>query len=286
MQVGRTPEYQQILYDVDDPVATIALNRPQVLNAWTNEMGVELRDALGRAVDDPRVVGIVLTGAGRGFCAGADMSLLAELSDTAGGSAFEDDSVMPGEASWGADLRGVYTYLLSVPKPIVCAVNGPVVGMGMPIVLACDLRFMNADTFISTGFAQRGLIAEWGTSWLLSRLIGPAHAMDLLCSARRVGGAEAERIGLVNRSVPAGELLDAARGYVRMLARTASPTSMAVIKRQIYTELHAGLAEAQARADELMRASFARADFAEGIAAFKERREPRFARRGMGSPAV
>jgi enoyl-CoA hydratase/carnithine racemase len=280
--------YEQILYEVDDPVATITLNRPEALNAWTDTMAGEVRDAVGRAEHDQSVVGIVLTGAGRGFCAGADMNRLSALSgaDGGGGTAGQETSTpfteasvpKPGDESWGEDLRGTYTYFLSVPKPIVAAINGPVAGMGVPIALACDLRFMNEATVLTTSFAQRGLVAEWGLSWLLTRLVGPAHALDLLFTARRVGGAEAARIGLVNRALPADEVLAAAQDYVRELARTSSPTSMAIMKRQVYTELHAGLGAAERNALALMRDSFERPDFAEGVASYKERRDPKFPR--------
>ena len=280
-------EYEQIRYDVDDPVATITLNRPESLNAWTDVMADEVRDAVGRAAADPAVVGIVLTGAGKGFCAGADMKNLANLSgaDGGGGASAAEGRLLsgarrpaPGEESWGEDLRGTYTYMLSVPKPIIGAINGPVAGMGVPIVLGCDLRFMNVDTVITTSFAQRGLIAEWGLSWLLTRLVGPSHALDLLYTARKVRGDEAERIGLVNRALPADEVLPAAQDYVRQLATTSSPASMAVMKRQVYTELHAGLGAAERRSIELMAESFGRPDFAEGVRSFLERRPPDFPR--------
>jgi enoyl-CoA hydratase/carnithine racemase len=280
--------YAEILYDVDDPVATITLNRPEALNAWTDTMAGEVRDALGRAEHDPAVVGIVLTGAGRGFCAGADMKRLSVLSGAGGGgdgetvlsegTSLERSTPMPGDESWGEDLRGSYTYLMSVPKPIVAAINGPVAGMGVPIALACDLRFMNDATVLTTSFAQRGLVAEWGLSWLLARLVGPANALDLLYSARRVDGAEAARMGLVNRALPAEEVLPAAQDYVRELARTSSPTSMAIMKRQVYTELHAGLGAAERNAVKLMRESFDRPDFGEGVASYLERRDPKFPR--------
>jgi enoyl-CoA hydratase/carnithine racemase len=281
--------YEQIRYEVDDPVATITLNRPEALNAWTDTMAGEVRDAVGRAERDQAVVGIVLTGAGRGFCAGADMNRLSALSGVDGGAEaaagseaptpFTERSVpKPGDESWGDDLRGTYTYFLSVPKPIVAAINGPVAGMGVPIALACDLRFMNEATVLTTSFAQRGLVAEWGLSWLLTRLVGPAHALDLLYSARRVDGAEAARIGLVNRALPADGVVAAAQGYVRELARTSSATSMAIMKRQVYTELHAGLGAAERNAIELMRESFDRPDFAEGVASYIERRDPKFPR--------
>ena len=287
-----SPEYSEILYEVDDPVATITLNRPAQLNAWTETMANEVRDAVGRAERDPHVVGIVLTGAGKGFCAGADMNRLSSLSgaDGGGGATGADAGAgaaprrsrppppTPGDESWGDDLRGTYTYLLSVPKPIVGAINGAVAGMGVPIVLSCDVRFMNQDAVLTTSFAQRGLVAEWGLSWLLARLVGPAHALDLLYTARKVKGEEAARIGLVNWALPAEDVLTAAQNYVRDLAMTSSPTSMAIMKRQVYSELHAGLGQAERNAIELMQESFGRPDFAEGVRSFLERRPPDFPR--------
>ena len=279
-------DYEDILYAVEDPVATITLNRPQALNAWTQTMAREVRAAVGRAERDPAVVGIVITGAGRGFCAGADMNDLSALSNVNQEAAAvpfaEPDAPPPGDPSWGDDLRGTYTYLLSVPKPIIAAINGPVAGMGVPIALACDLRFMSESAVLTTSFAQRGLVAEWGLSWLLTRLVGPSHALDLLFSARRVDGAEAFRLGLVNRTVPADQTLTAAQDYIRELARGSSPTSMAVMKRQVYTELHAGLGVAERHAIELMLESFGRPDFKEGVASFLERRDPQFGRLGSG----
>jgi len=279
-------DYEDILYAVEDPVATITLNRPQALNAWTQRMAREMRDAVGRAERDPAVVGIVITGAGRGFCAGADMNDLSALSNVdqeAAAQPFaEPDAPPPGDPSWGDDLRGTYTYLLSVPKPIIAAINGPVAGMGVPIALACDLRFMSESAVLTTSFAQRGLVAEWGLSWLLTRLVGPSHALDLLFSARRVDGAEAFRLGLVNRTVPAGQTLTEAQDYVRELARGSSPASMAVMKRQVYEQLHAGLGPAERDAQRLMVASFGRPDFKEGVASFLERRDPQFGRLGSG----
>ena len=284
--------YEHILFEIDDPVAIITLNRPEALNAWTQTMANEVRDAVGRAERDPGVVGIVLTGAGKGFCAGADMKGLSAISgaDGGGGAARPEgaapfaggDVPMPGDPSWGDDLRGTYTYLLSVPKPVVGAINGAVAGMGVPIVLSCDIRIMNEAAVLTTSFAQRGLVAEWGLSWLLTRLVGPSHALDLLYTARKVRGDEAYRIGLVNRVVPAEEVLSTAVDYVRDLAMSSSPTSMAVMKRQVYSELHAGLGAAERNAMEFMRESFNRPDFAEGVKSFLERRPPDFPRLGAG----
>src|SRR5262249_18494258 len=117
-----------------------------------------------------------------------------------------------GDASWGDDLRGTYTYLMSVPKPIVAAINGPIAGMAVPSARACDLRFMTRDAVLTVAFSQRGLIAEWGVGWLLPRLVGSGAALDLLFSSRKVDGAECERIGLVNRAVD-GDVVEVAREY-------------------------------------------------------------------------
>jgi enoyl-CoA hydratase/carnithine racemase len=279
--------YEHILFEIEDPVAIITLNRPEQLNAWTQTMANEVRDAIGRAEADPHVVGIVLTGAGKGFCAGADMKGLAAASgaDGGGGRSGAPDVVnptkeapAPGDPSVGDDLRGTYTYFMSVPKPIIAAINGAVAGMGVPIVLGCDLRFMNENAVITTSFSQRGLVAEWGLSWLLTRIVGPSNALDLLYTSRKVKGEEAARIGLVNRSLPGEDVLPAAIDYIRDLAIGSSPASMAAMKRQVYRDLNQNLGPAQDEALELMKASFTRPDFAEGVKSFLERRPPEFPR--------
>jgi enoyl-CoA hydratase/carnithine racemase len=275
------PTYQEILYEVDDPVATITLNRPEALNAWTDRMGAEVRHAVAAAEHDPRVVGIVITGAGRGFCAGADMKRLSKLSEGGefGGSPADDVAADPGDPEFGEDLRGgVHTYLLSVPKPVIAAINGPVAGMGVPIALACDLRFMAEDGVLMTAFSQRGLIAEWGISWLLPRLVGTAVTLDLLFSSRKISGVEAASLGVVNAALPRDQVLAHAQQYVRDLAETSSPTSMAIMKRQVYQQSHAGLLAAEQEAQKLMVESFGRPDFAEGLRSFHEKRPPKFER--------
>jgi enoyl-CoA hydratase/carnithine racemase len=278
--------YEQILFEVDDPVAIITLNRPEALNAWTAQMANEVRDAVGRAERDPHVVGIVLTGAGKGFCAGADMKGLAAASGADGSGTSgapdvvspRDETPVPGDPSAGEDLRGTYTYFMSVPKPVVAAINGPVAGMGVPIALACDLRFMNQDAVLTTSFAQRGLVAEWGLSWLLSRLAGPSHALDLLFTARKVKGDEAARIGLVNRALPADEVLPAAVDYIRDLAIGSSPASLAAMKLQVWRDLNQSFGRAHEDGLALMKESFNRPDFAEGVKSYLERRPPDFPR--------
>ena len=272
--------YQQISYEVTDPVATITLDRPQVLNAWTTRMGAEVKHALAQAEEDGRVVGIVLTGAGRGFCAGADLNDLKSISE--GRRDVDDDPELaadPGDAAM-ASFRGTYTYVASLRKPVIAAINGPVAGMAVPIALACDLRFASDRASFTTSFSRRGLVAEWGISWLLPRLVGTAHALDLLFSARKIDPAEAERIGLVNRVMPHDELLPFVRAYVEELAANCSPASMAIMKRQVWQHWTAALDGAEQEAVRLMLESFGRPDFREGVMSFMEKRPPRFRRIG------
>jgi enoyl-CoA hydratase/carnithine racemase len=272
--------FQEIRYEVDEPLATIALHRPEVLNAWTDRMAAEVRHALAQAESDRRVVAIALTGAGRGFCAGADLKRLKGLSqgEGLGLEIPEELAADPGDPELGPDFRGTYTYLLSIRKPVIAAINGPAAGLALPIALACDLRFASDRASFTTSFSRRGLVAEWGIAWLLPRVVGPAHALDLLFSARRIDAAEAERIGLVNRVLPHEELLPFVRDYVRELAANCSPTSIAIMKRQVYQQLHAALGPSEREAVQLMLESFKRPDFREGVLSFLEKRPPRFER--------
>ncbi|MEP1123525.1 MAG: enoyl-CoA hydratase-related protein [Ilumatobacter sp.] len=282
--------YEQIEYDVTDPVATITLNRPEALNAWTGAMGKEVDDALSRAASDRRVVGIVITGRGRAFCAGADMNTLDDLSSAGSGASSEDGDGASGDLIAAAggqeptdqdgEFTGQFPFLLTIDKPIIAAVNGAVAGMAYPFSLCCDMRIGTPNSLFLTAFAQRGLIAEWGLSFLLPRLVGPAVALDLLMSSRRVTGEEARSLGLLNEVVEPDELLPWCNEYITNLAQRCSPASIAVMKRQVYTELYVGLGAAERHAGQLMGESFGRPDFREGVTSFLEKRAPEFARIG------
>ena len=276
--------YETIRYDVEDPVALITLDRPEAMNAWTDRMDREIRDAIARAEADRAVVGIIITGAGRAFCAGADMNLLSDLSSNGGNSDGGGAALADAEGrteSDAGDFDGRFPYLMMTSKPIIAAINGAVAGMAFPFSLCCDLRVGTANSLFLTAFAQRGLIAEWGLSWLLPQLVGPSVALDLLMSSRRVMGPEARELGLLNHMVDdPDELIPYCRNYITDLAQRCSPTSMAIMKRQVYTNLHRGLGAAEAEATRLMVESFNRPDFAEGVQSFIQKRPPEFGRLG------
>lgn len=271
--------YEQILYEAKDRVATVTLNRPEKLNAWTGVMGREVRQAMDEAARDESVRVIILTGAGRGFCAGADMQLLSGIVDA--GTVRESDerparSASAADASMRADFRGPYAYFPTVPKPIIAALNGATAGLGLVIALYCDLRIAADAAVFTTAFSRRGLIAEHGVSWMLPRLVGLQHGLDLLLSARKISAAEALAMGLVSQVRPAASLMDDVRAYARELADLVSPRSIRVMKRQIWEAQFQSLAEATAVAGEEMTLSFTSEDFKEGVAHFVEKRPPRF----------
>jgi enoyl-CoA hydratase/carnithine racemase len=269
---------QEIQYTVSRRVATIALNRPDKLNAWTRIMEQEVRQAMQEAAGDDHVRVIVLTGAGRGFCAGADMSLLQSVVER-GLHPLPDAAAADGQPEGSgsrADFERQYSYFPAIPKPVIAAINGPAVGLGLVLAMFCDIRFASEDAKFGTAFARRGLIAEYGLAWLLPRVIGHAHAMDILLSARIFGAQEALRLGLVNQVFSAADFSDKVYAYATDLAECVSPRSMRVIKRQVYEAMFQTLGQALDTSTEEMRASLQCEDFKEGVAHFIEKRAPAF----------
>jgi enoyl-CoA hydratase/carnithine racemase len=278
--------YQDILYDVKERIATITLNRPDRLNAYTDRMAQSIRHAMADATKDPNVRVIVLTGAGRGFCAGADMDVLQGIQKQGGereASRAEGDIGEAFVSKYGPSLDAEFTdmrrfsYFMRTKKPIIAAINGPAAGIGLILTLYADMRFVSDKAVLTTSFAQRGLIAEHGISWLLPRLVGTANALDLLLSARKISPQEALAMGLVNKVFAADTFMENVTAYARLLADTVSPRSMAVMKAQVWKSYFQTFGEALEIADAEMPPSFKWPDFKEGVSHFLEKRAPKFA---------
>jgi len=272
-----TKIYEDILYSVEDGVAVITLNRPDKLNAWRGEMDRDVRAAMREASDDPAVKVIILTGAGKGFCAGADMNLLQTIQS---GDARVSRSVVNSHEPWdktaNENFQKQYSWFPAVQKPIIAAINGAAAGLGLIMALYCDIRFASDTAKFTTAFSRRGLIAEHGISWLLPRLIGFANAADLLYSARVITASEAKDMGLVSRVIPAADFEREAIAYARMLAAEVSPRSLREMKREIWNAQFQTLGQAIESANGDMAVSFKSEDFKEGVAHYVEKRAPKF----------
>jgi enoyl-CoA hydratase/carnithine racemase len=251
-------------------VLLLTLNRPERLNAWTDDLERRYYQLLEGAEADPEVRAIVVTGAGRGFCAGADME---DLRSAATG-AFDTER---------PERERPRFYPMTIRKPVVAAINGAAVGLGLVEALYCDLRFCTPQAKLSTIFARRGLVAEYGVSWILTRLVGPGTALDLLLSGRTVLGEEALRLRLVDRLSEPDRVVEDAVAYAQELARYSSPWSMAAMKAQLLADASRDFQASFYAAQQLMVESFRRTDVEEGVRSFMERREPAFA--GLEPPA-
>ncbi|ORV41187.1 enoyl-CoA hydratase [Mycolicibacter engbaekii] len=256
-----------VLYDVRDGVGLITFNRPERLNSWGPDIAAGCYAAIDRAEADPAVRAIVLTGTGRGFCAGADLG--------GGAQTGPDTDVADTDVSELVGDRPPH-FLTELRKPVIAAVNGSCVGIGLTHALMCDVRFAAAGAKFATAFTRRGLVAEHGITWMLPRLVGMGAAMDLLLSGRTFLAEEARELGLVNHVVAPEQLLERAMAYARDIAENCSPASLAVIKGQVYRDALDDVAAVSARAEALMYESLARPDLIEGITSFFEKRPPNF----------
>jgi len=254
---------EKVLLEKRGQVAYVTINRPERLNACDQETYGTLAATWAALQDDDKIRVGMLTGAGeRAFCAGSDI---------------REDSFGQGDR---VPDNGLFPVMHAARKPIIAAINGPVAGLGFAISLFADMRFASDRAVFTTAFSQRGLIAEWGISWILTRLVGPAHALDLLFSSRKFDAAEAARIGLVNRVLPDAELLPFVKEYAREMAANCSPRSIAIMKRQVYQHMTESLEHAQRDSVQLMFESFKAPDFKEGVTSFMEKRPPQFDRIG------
>jgi enoyl-CoA hydratase/carnithine racemase len=256
-----TDTYPAVLSEIADGILTITLNRPDKGNAWNGPMARGYFGLLETAARSPDVRAIIVTGAGTAFCVGGDGGKLQDVAAT-------------GDIKSATDQP--YWFPLSIGKPIIAAINGACFGIGLQQALVSDIRFASEDAKFSTAYAKRGLVAEMGMSWLLPRLVGTGHTTDLLLSARLVRAAEAERIGLVNRVVPAADLLGEARAYAEMLVKTCSPFSMRAMKQQMFEDLTKHFLDSFEHSKAMLDQAFLAPDFKEGMASWQEGRPPKF----------
>jgi len=251
------------LFDLKDGIATITLNRPERMNAWTAQMGVELNAHLLNCDEDDAVRAVVVTGAGRAFCAGADLER--------GGETFAGG----GNEGGGRPARTIQPW--EVRKPIIAAINGPAVGVGMTLPLQYDMRIAATDAKLGFLFVRRGVMTELSSTWILPRLVGIARAADLLLSGRIVLGEQAAALGLVNEAVPANEVLARAKSIAREIAENCAPVSVALTKRMIWEHLGGPPpVEVAKREAKALYALGKMADAREGVTSFLEKRKPRW----------
>ena len=271
-----------VLFDLlDSGVAVVTLNRPERLNAWGGGLAGAFYRCMDRAESDPAVRVVVVTGSGRAFCAGADMGDLDTISgasESTGGQGRSDRGGGTAEATDVTKLVGERHphFVTSMRKPIIAAINGACAGIGLTQALMCDVRFAAAGAKFTTAFARRGLIGEYGISWILPRVVGWSAALDLLLSGRTFYADEAAELGLVKEVVAPEDLMPRALAYAQDIATHCAPSSLAVIKRQLYGDALRDMVATSTHAEKLMHESMQRPDFIEGITAFFEKRPPSF----------
>jgi 2-(1,2-epoxy-1,2-dihydrophenyl)acetyl-CoA isomerase len=259
--------YESILYEPHDHILTITLNRPDKLNAFTHTLLDELTHAFSQAEADSSVRVIVLTGAGRGFCAGQDLAYAVE------------EGALDEQFSFAQHLRAHYDPLIlgmrACPKPIIAAVNGVAAGAGMSLTLACDYRIAVDTASFTQAFVKIGLIPDSGSTWLLPRLIGLTRALDMMLTGRKVDAAQALEWGIVNRIVPADQLMETVYQLAAEFA-AAPTTTIGLIKQSVEFAAHSTLEAALGKEAELQDLAGKTADYREGVTAFLEKRPPHF----------
>jgi enoyl-CoA hydratase/carnithine racemase len=256
--------YQHILFAVEEGVATITLNRPERLNAFHFPLGAELESAYARCDADDAIRAVILTGAGKAFCAGADMG--------GGGKTFDDVEGSRRAADPGTGGRRLAAF--QVRKPVIAAINGHAVGVGLTLAMHCDLRLVATDAKLAFAFVRRGIIPELGSHSILPRVIGFSRAADLLLSGRTIRGEEAAALGLASEALPAEAVVPRAQEWARDVAVNAAPASVAIAKRLLWEGVTETPRETMAKEKSLLEWAGKQADAAEGVRSFLERRPP------------
>lgn len=267
-------ELKAVKYEVSERIATITLNRPHRMNAWTGRMHTEYREVLDRAERDASVRAVIVTGEGKGFCVGADSKALEGHVEKGG---YDPGTHGPlAQPGFGVreEFDASFAFHFGLSKPVIAAMNGPAAGVGLALACYADIRFAVPGVKFTTAHGKLNLPAEFGLSWLLPRMIGLARANDLLLTSRIFMSEEAEALGIVNRLVGPDRLMEETRAYARDMIESVSPGSLRETRRQIYADLHrdvgASVRESEALVDEMMK----QPDYVEGVNAFLEKRKP------------
>ena len=269
-------ELKNTAYEIRDRVATIWLDRPHRMNAWTGRLHTEYRHLIERANNDLEVGAIVVTGRGRGFCVGGDSEALAGHSERGSYDAgVAADIARPG---YGVNTHfdATFAYHFGLSKPVIAAINGPAAGIGLALACFADVRFAVPGVKFTTAHGKLNLPAEYGLSWMLPRIVGLGRANDLLLTSRVFWSDEAERIGFVNQLHDAEVLVSAAQAYATDLIESVSPESLRQTRWQVYQDLHGSVAESVNHSEQLLEAMMRDDDYREGVKAFLEKRKPKW----------
>lgn len=267
-------ELKNTEYEVDDGIATIWLNRPHRMNAWTGRLHTEYRHLLAQAEDDPSVQAIIVSGRGKGFCVGGDAQALADHSERGSYDAgVGDDLAMPG---WGVapEFDAAFAYHFGLSKPVIAAMNGPAAGVGLALACFADIRFAVPGAKFTTAHGKLNLPAEYGLSWMLPKIMGLGRANDILLTSRVFLADEAYQLGFVNRLVAPEALMSECYAYARELITSVSPNSLRQTRWQIYRDLHRDVASSVVESEVLLNEMMGEANYKEGVAAFIEKRPP------------
>lgn len=271
-------EFSDIIYETSDRIATITMNRPDKSNAWTPRMGNEMKSAMQEADRDDSLRVIIVTGAGKNYCAGADMGSLSNIAqgtETPSGERTVREDKSEGTAM-RPDFRGQFSWVLALRKPVIAAINGACVGLGLTKSLYYDVRIASERARLGLIFVQRGLAIEHGSSWMLPRLVGLGKAVEMAVTGRLLDAQEVLAAGLVNRVVPHDQLMSVTREMASEIATKCSPLGVAEAKKMVYTHLFTDLATGMRDDDELMGRMTRSEDFKEGVEAFLQKRPPQF----------
>jgi enoyl-CoA hydratase/carnithine racemase len=263
-------------YEVDQRVATIWLDRPHRMNAWTGRLHTEYRYLLNRANEDSGVGAIVVTGRGKGFCVGGDSQALTGHSKRGSYDAGTPEDIAKPGYGVNANFNAAFAYHFGLTKPIIAAINGPAAGIGLALACFADVRFAIPGIKFTTAHGKLNLPAEYGLSWMLPRIVGLGRANDLLLTSRVFMSDEAEQIGFVNQLYSPETLVAESQAYAKNLIETVSPESLRQTRWQVYQDLHGSVAASVDTSEQLLEAMMRDDDYREGVKAFLEKRKPQW----------